>query len=307
VYDAVRRRQTRGGGTSGSTASEFRKKDSSQTGLWHLVAWRFISAEDPPPSSASDEPSAVDDAAAAAAAANAATAAAYLPVVVGPRVLSEMDSVCYECVEPALDSFATLYCPRCHVYDCNLHGCGQDQPQKKWLEPGPAAVVGVRKEGNAEKEARAARETAAAAAAAAAAAVMAAERHTVVVADVMGSDGNIAADRGGTGGGSSQGAVPPMPPTVVERTRLGPGEGGEASGSVRGASTEVSGSRPCGPGCWRLHCLAVAMEGTVGGSSMGKQSGVDVSGAIGTGLFFDAAAIKAAVTPKTLYPKTLKP
>ena len=34
-------------------------------------------------------------------------------------------------VDPALDSFRTLYCPRCHLYDCNLHGCGHALPTVK--------------------------------------------------------------------------------------------------------------------------------------------------------------------------------
>jgi hypothetical protein len=34
----------------------------------------------------------------------------------------------YHDLESAVDSFRTLYCRRCHVFDCHLHGCGQLLP-----------------------------------------------------------------------------------------------------------------------------------------------------------------------------------
>ena len=137
--------------------------------MWHLVAWRFISAVDRPLLTTSRGGYSVDyDIAAACEAAAAADAADNFVRHAGGdakddapaaaaadadadakdanlarwRMLSEMDTVSYECVEPALDSFRTLYCPRCHIYDCNLHGCGQDQPRVK-LEPAPQQSTGM--------------------------------------------------------------------------------------------------------------------------------------------------------------------
>lgn len=46
-------------------------------------------------------------------------------------VIDEDDGMAYEHVDPALDSFRTLYCVRCHAYDCVLHGCGQARPEVK--------------------------------------------------------------------------------------------------------------------------------------------------------------------------------
>ena len=46
-------------------------------------------------------------------------------------VIDEDDGMAYEHVDPALDSFRTLYCVRCHAYDCVLHGCGQAHPEVK--------------------------------------------------------------------------------------------------------------------------------------------------------------------------------
>lgn len=45
----------------------------------------------------------------------------------------------YHDLESAVDSFRTLYCRRCHVFDCHLHGCGQLLPEARKLEP-PADV-----------------------------------------------------------------------------------------------------------------------------------------------------------------------
>ena len=35
----------------------------------------------------------------------------------------------YPDLDSAIDSFKTLYCRRCHLFDCHLHGCGQLLPE----------------------------------------------------------------------------------------------------------------------------------------------------------------------------------
>ena len=49
------------------------------------------------------------------------TCAAGLVIGLPERVYPDLDS--------AIDSFKTLYCRRCHVFDCHLHGCGQLLPE----------------------------------------------------------------------------------------------------------------------------------------------------------------------------------
>ena len=72
-------------------------------------------------------------------------------------------------IDEALDSFKTLFCARCHVYDCVLHGCGQIDRAARAYEPAvaergafgrPKAPKSEEKE--KEKEARSPREVAAA-------------------------------------------------------------------------------------------------------------------------------------------------
>lgn len=75
-----------------STVRELKAENARQMGLWNLTAWLFL----------------CDD-----------------------NVVVEDDGLAYEHVDPALDSFRTLYCARCHMYDCILHGCGQEQPAVK--------------------------------------------------------------------------------------------------------------------------------------------------------------------------------
>ena len=41
-------------------------------------------------------------------------------------------------IDEALDSFKTLFCARCHVYDCVLHGCGQIDRAARAYEPAVA-------------------------------------------------------------------------------------------------------------------------------------------------------------------------
>jgi hypothetical protein len=40
-------------------------------------------------------------------------------------LLTDADGCGYHDLDAAVDSFRTLYCRRCHVFDCHLHGCGQ--------------------------------------------------------------------------------------------------------------------------------------------------------------------------------------
>ena len=91
----ITRRATRGMADNTLDVAPVRRKDSRETKLWNLVAWRFLA-----------EPDSTED-------------------VHGGALLRHPD------VGPALDSFRTLYCPRCHHYDCNLHGCGHAQPTVK--------------------------------------------------------------------------------------------------------------------------------------------------------------------------------
>ena len=62
-----------------------------------------------------------DDAWLAAASDMVRTGAASLVIGLPERSYADLDS--------AVDSFKTLYCRRCHMFDCNLHGCGQLLPE----------------------------------------------------------------------------------------------------------------------------------------------------------------------------------
>ena len=50
----------------------------------------------------------------------------------------------YPDLDSAIDSFKTLYCRRCHLFDCHLHGCGQLLPEVRraaaHTDPGAAAA-----------------------------------------------------------------------------------------------------------------------------------------------------------------------
>ena len=115
-----------------------RRKDSREMKLWNLVAWRFLA-----------EPDSTDD------------------------VHGEGDLPRHVDVDPALDSFRTLYCPRCHLYDCNLHGCGHAQPTVKLGEEEASEIPHHRSKAHMEAVRRAAKEAEESAAAAAAAAAAA--------------------------------------------------------------------------------------------------------------------------------------
>ena len=106
------KRRGRGQGPRPTDPRGRRRADSSLSGLWNLVAWRFLTMGDAPKKFDVDIPDAiVDD-------------------TDMEHVYSEMERAHYDCVQPAMDSFRTLYCVRCHAYDCNLHGCGQEQPPR---------------------------------------------------------------------------------------------------------------------------------------------------------------------------------
>ena len=128
----ITRRATRG--MADASVVPVRRKDSRETKLWNLVAWRFLS-----------EPDSTED-------------------VHGGGLPRHAD------VDPALDSFRTLYCPRCHHYDCNLHGCGHAQPTVKLGEEEASRNPHHRSKTHMEAVRRAAKEAEEAAAAAAAAA-----------------------------------------------------------------------------------------------------------------------------------------
>ena len=76
---------------------------------WSLTAWRFLAHSGYAPEEKPEGPS------------GEAEAFGSAP---SPR---EPSSVLFDddLIDEALDSFKTLFCARCHVYDCNLHGCGQ--------------------------------------------------------------------------------------------------------------------------------------------------------------------------------------
>ena len=63
-----------------------------------------------------------------------------------------------ENVEEGLDSFRTLFCARCHVYDCNLHGSGQMErgASRAYEPPVPERGPGGRPKAPKERDARAA-------------------------------------------------------------------------------------------------------------------------------------------------------
>ena len=128
----ITRRATRGMADNADVAP-VRRRDSRETKLWNLVAWRFLA-----------EPDWTED-------------------VNGGALLRHAD------VGPALDSFRTLYCPRCHHYDCNLHGCGHAQPTVKLGEEEASRNPHHRSKTHMEAARRAAKEAEEAAAAAAAA------------------------------------------------------------------------------------------------------------------------------------------
>ena len=90
---------------------------SKQTAFWNLVAWKFLSEN------------------------------SLVPVDEHPA---------YSHIDTALDSFRALYCARCHTYDCNLHGCGQDVPLVKFDQPTHLRPH-VRVCGTAMKDAKSAR------------------------------------------------------------------------------------------------------------------------------------------------------
>ena len=125
----ITRRATRGMADNADVAP-VRRRDSRETKLWNLVAWRFLA-----------EPDWTED-------------------VNGGALLRHAD------VGPALDSFRTLYCPRCHHYDCNLHGCGHAQPTVKLGEEEASRNPHHRSKTHMEAARRAAKEAEEAAAAA---------------------------------------------------------------------------------------------------------------------------------------------
>ena len=132
----ITRRATRG--MADASNVPVRRKDSRETKLWNLVAWRFLA-----------EPDSTED------------------------VHGEGDLPRHADVDPALDSFRTLYCPRCHLYDCNLHGCGHAQPTVKLGEEEASGNPHHRSKAHMEAVRRAAKEAEESAAAAATAAAAA--------------------------------------------------------------------------------------------------------------------------------------
>ena len=137
----ITRRETRGmaDATNLPSARDVMRKYSRETKLWNLVAWRFLMEPDP----------AVD---------------------IHGELPPQPD------VDPALDSFRTLYCPRCHHYDCNLHGCGHVLPVVKLGEEAVNKNPHPRSKTHMEALKRAAKEAEEAAAAVAAAAAGGASR-----------------------------------------------------------------------------------------------------------------------------------
>lgn len=95
----------------------------------------------------SDPHSDFDEAWRAAAEDMVRSCAAELVIAMPERVYHDLDS--------AVDSFKALYCRRCHIFDCQLHGCGQLLPAGRgaWaaatvdpdmplLECGPSCALG---------------------------------------------------------------------------------------------------------------------------------------------------------------------
>jgi [histone H3]-lysine27 N-trimethyltransferase EZH2 len=129
----ITRRETRGmaDATNLPSAREVMRTYSRETKLWNLVAWRFLMEPDPAEDIHGELPPQPD-------------------------------------VDPALDSFRTLYCPRCHHYDCNLHGCGHVLPGVKLGEEAVNKNPHPRSKTHMEALKRAAKEAEEAAAAVAA-------------------------------------------------------------------------------------------------------------------------------------------
>ena len=97
-----------------------------------------------------------DDAWLAAASDMVRTCAASLVIGLPERSYADLDS--------AVDSFKTLYCRRCHMFDCHLHGCGQLLPEGRRaaanVDPdvpatrcGPACALGQNNAGPATEQA----------------------------------------------------------------------------------------------------------------------------------------------------------
>ena len=88
---------------------------------WSLTAWRFLAHSGYAPEEKPEDRGEAET----------------LGSAPSPR---ERSSVLFDddVIDEALDSFKTLFCARCHVYDCVLHGCGQIDRAARAYEPAVA-------------------------------------------------------------------------------------------------------------------------------------------------------------------------